>query len=132
MNTIFWAGAVGLGVLAAGAPALANPHFHYGHPVIQPRQVIYPYRSFVQFYPSGPVYSGGSVYVAPLQAQPVYGVVAPYSVTAYPYVNYNSKTGFSYGFTAFPGGAVPTVGGYVTPVYGPGFIIYPNVPRYGY
>ncbi len=133
MKSIFWAGAVGLGLAAMGAPALANP-YHYGQSWVNPGQqpLIYPYSSFVQYYPSGPVYGGGNVYVAPLQSQQVYGTVAPYSVTAYPYVNYNSKAGFSYGFTTFPGGAAPTVGGYVTPVYGPGWVIYPNAPRYGY
>ncbi|WAS05130.1 hypothetical protein LQF76_14120 [Gloeomargaritales cyanobacterium VI4D9] len=124
MKNVILASAVGLGLAVMGTPALANP-YHYGQ-----KQVIYPYGSFVQVYPSVPVYGG--VYVAPLQAQPVYGTVVPYAVTAYPYVNYNSKTGFSYGFTTFPGGAYPTVGGYTTPVYGPGWVIYPNAPRYGY
>ncbi|WP_247219438.1 hypothetical protein [Synechococcus sp. C9] len=124
MKSMILASAVSLGLAAMGTPALANP-YHYGQ---QP--VIYPYSSFVQVYPSVPVYGG--VYVAPLRTQPVYGVVAPYAVTAYPYVNYNSKTGFSYGFTTLPGGAYPTVGGYTTPVYGPGWVIYPNAPRYGY
>jgi len=123
MKSIFWASAVSFGLAMGATPALANP-YPYG------QQLIYPYGSFVQVYPSVPVYGG--VYVAPLRSQPVYGTVVPYAVTAYPYVNYNSKTGFSYGFTTFPGGAYPTVGGYTTPVYGPGWVIYPNAPRYGY
>ncbi|MEN9213971.1 MAG: hypothetical protein Q6J44_00040 [Gloeomargarita sp. DG02_4_bins_56] len=130
MNKMLWAGAVGLGLLAGGAPALANPY--YQGQVVQSGQVIYPYGTFLPYYPSGSVHPGVNVYVAPLQSRPVYGGVAPYAVTAYPYVNYNSKTGFSYGFTAFPGGAVAPVGGYVTPMYGPGWVIYPNAPRYGY
>lgn len=131
MKSMVWASAVSLGLVAVGTPALANPHY-YGQTWVKPgqQQLIYPYGSFVQVYPSVPVYGG--VYVAPLRSQPVYGTVVPYAVTAYPYVNYNSKAGFSYGFTTFPGGAYPTVGGYTTPVYGPGWVIYPNAPRYGY
>ncbi|WP_448380987.1 hypothetical protein [Gloeomargarita sp.] len=131
MKTTLWASALGLGLAVMGTPALANP-YPYGHPWIQAgqQQLIYPYRSLIPYYLAGPAYGGGYVYVAPLQK--VYGVAAPYTVTIYPYVNYNSKSGFSYGFTAFPGGVYPPVGGYTTPVYGPGWVIYPNAPRYGY
>ena len=131
MKRMLWAGAVSLGLVALGTPALANP-YPYGHPGVHfgQQQLIYPYKSLTPYYPSGSV--RGYVYVAPLQTTKVYGVLAPYTVTVYPYVNYDSKRGFSYGFTAFPGGVYPTVGGYTTPVYGPGWVIYPNAPRYGY
>ncbi len=130
---MLWASALGLGLVVMGKPALANP-YPYGHSGIHAgqQQLIYPYTSLMPYYPSGPVHGGGYVYVAPLQSTLVYGTVAPYGVTIYPYVNYNSKSGFSYGFTTFPGGVYPTVGGYTTPVYGPGWVIYPNAPRYGY
>ncbi|MCS7030470.1 MAG: hypothetical protein NZL92_02910 [Gloeomargarita sp. SKYG116] len=112
------------GIMAMSAPAaLANPGYGYwyGQPV------VFPYNQLVPLYPSSPFWRGGTVYVAPLQTP---AVVVPPAVTVYPYVNYNSRTGFSYGFTAIPQVNYPVVGGYTTPVYGPGFVIYPNAPRY--
>ncbi|MCS6781855.1 MAG: hypothetical protein RMI89_11825 [Gloeomargarita sp. SKYBB_i_bin120] len=106
--------------MTLGAPALADPGYGYGygHPV------VFPYKRFALLYPSPVFPRGGSIYVAPLQTT----VVVPSTVTLYPYVSYNSRIGFSYGFTAIP--QVTVVGGYVTPLYGPGFVIYPNAPRY--
>lgn len=123
MKQRWWLGAMALGAMAMGAPAMANPGYssYWYH---QP--VVFPYRQVTPFAPSPVLPRGGVVYVAPLHSP----VVLPSAVTVYPYVNYNSRTGFSYGFTALPAVNYPVVGGYATPLYGPGFVIYPNAHRY--